>query len=426
MADSNEEPSIQPRRIDSVGARGTCGQNVMFSGSTSLISASLISPQVKGQVEQMLDTKRDALKVVNTTLDTVRVELQGRNQDMWKIQGTSSAALQAAVLQGQLQELQILKDNMEGAIDVTHPDYLVIEGKVAALKSTVTALGVDASSSNIRDEVDRLKLSLSPFLANLKLCGSSSKGSKGILIDLIRIVLDDLNVFGAQQEYLHHLRLCFLKCREVNFSLNPLKCAFAIRNGRLLVHVILKDGIFVDPHKIAAIMEAPAPTNAKQCAIFLGQARWHGRSKCMGSSGQPYYASRRLSSAKKNYSVTKRECLGMIYSVKKFRHYLLGRRFFFHVDHSALLYLVYQQNLTGRLARWVLLLQEFEFEVIHRPGAQHAVVNYLSRLDSGGPPIGIADEFLDTLLFLTGVVVDEARLEQSTWRNPSIPWTWYE
>ncbi|MCO5560405.1 hypothetical protein L7F22_014020 [Adiantum nelumboides] len=74
---------------------------------------------------------------------------------MWKIQGTSSAT---AVLQGQLQEHQILKANMEGAIDAIHPDYLVIEGKVTALSSALIALGVDASNSNIRDEVDRLKL----------------------------------------------------------------------------------------------------------------------------------------------------------------------------------------------------------------------------------------------------------------------------
>ena len=48
----------------------------------------------------------------------------------------------------------------------------------------------------------------------------------------------------------------------------------------------------------------------------------------------------RLSVAEKNYSVKERECLGMIYSVKIFWHYLLGQIFFFHVDHSALLYLV--------------------------------------------------------------------------------------
>ena len=63
-----------------------------------------------------------------------------------------------------------------------------------------------------------------------------------------------------------------------------------------------------------------------------------------------YYVSRRLSAAKKNYSTTEREALGMIYNITKLQHYLLGRRFTFHVDYSALLYLVNKQVLTGRLA----------------------------------------------------------------------------
>ena len=78
-----------------------------------------------------------------------------------------------------------------------------------------------------------------------------------------------------------------------------------------------------------------------------------------------YYASRRLSTVEKNYSTTKREALGMIYSINKFRHHLLGRKFTFHVDHSAPLYLVNKQALTGRLARWILLLQEFDFQIQH-------------------------------------------------------------
>ena len=61
-----------------------------------------------------------------------------------------------------------------------------------------------------------------------------------------------------------------------------------------------------------------------------------------------------------------------IYSVNKFRHYLLGKKFTFHVDHSALPYLVSKQELTGKLARWMLLLQEFEFDILYRPGVQHA------------------------------------------------------
>ena len=89
-----------------------------------------------------------------------------------------------------------------------------------------------------------------------------------------------------------------------------------------------------------------------------------------------YYASRKLSQVERNYSTTEREALGMVYSVTKFRHYLLGRKFSFHVDHSALLYLVSKSPLTGKLAKWTLLLQEFEFNIYHRSGVQDAVADY--------------------------------------------------
>ena len=76
-----------------------------------------------------------------------------------------------------------------------------------------------------------------------------------------------------------------------------------------------------------------------------------------------YYASRKLSAAERNYSTTEREALGMIYNIRNFRHYFLRRKFTFHVDHAALLYLVEKQMLTGKLARWMLLLQEFYFAI---------------------------------------------------------------
>jgi hypothetical protein len=85
----------------------------------------------------------------------------------------------------------------------------------------------------------------------------------------------------------------------------------------------------------------------------------------------------------------------MIYSMTKFRHYLLGKRFTFHVDHSALVYLVSKASLTGKLARWTLLFQEYGFDIVHRPGAQHAVADYLSRLESGEALTGVADDFPD-------------------------------
>ena len=88
----------------------------------------------------------------------------------------------------------------------------------------------------------------------------------------------------------------------------------------------------------------------------------------------------------------------MIYCVNNFQHYPLGQKFTFHVDHSTLLYLVLKESLTGKLARCTRLLQEFEFDIIHRPGLQHAVANYLSQLEMGEPGTGVQDDFPDAQL----------------------------
>ena len=104
----------------------------------------------------------------------------------------------------------------------------------------------------------------------------------------------------------------------------------------------------------------------------------------------------------------------MIYSISKFRHYLLGRKFTFHVDHSTLLYLVNKQALTGRLARWMLLLQEFDIDIHHRPGVQHAVADYLSSLETGDAPAEDCGDFPDAALF----TINDTEIEthsQDTW-----------
>ena len=64
-----------------------------------------------------------------------------------------------------------------------------------------------------------------------------------------------------------------------------------------------------------------------------------------------YYASRRLSTAERNYSTMEWEALRMIYSDTKFRHYLLDWKFTFPLDHSALFYLVNKHDLIFQMAR---------------------------------------------------------------------------
>ena len=73
------------------------------------------------------------------------------------------------------------------------------------------------------------------------------------------------------------LRLCLDRCRQARLSLNPAKCAFLVTNGNLLGHIFSQGGIAMDPDKVKAILNAPAPSNAKALSRFLGQIRWHSR-----------------------------------------------------------------------------------------------------------------------------------------------------
>jgi len=79
-----------------------------------------------------------------------------------------------------------------------------------------------------------------------------------------------------------------------------------------------------------------------------------------------YFGNRQLDVAERNYNTTKREELAMIFNCKKYRHYLLANDFKFYIDHQALLYLVNKTCTKRRITRWLLFLQEFDFEIFVR------------------------------------------------------------
>ena len=70
----------------------------------------------------------------------------------------------------------------------------------------------------------------------------------------------------------------------------------------------------------------------------------------------------------------------MIHALRTWRHYLEGRKFKVVTDYYALKYLMTQPHLSKRQARWLDMLAEFDFEVIHKPGKSNVVANALSRL----------------------------------------------
>ena len=91
------------------------------------------------------------------------------------------------------------------------------------------------------------------------------------------------------------------------------------------------------------------------------------------------YLSRSLTRQETKLTVTEKECLAVIWSVEKLRHYLEGAHFKVITDHHSLLWLHNLKDPQGRLARWALRLQPYDFELIHRKGRDHVVPDFLSR-----------------------------------------------
>ncbi|KAL3697673.1 hypothetical protein R1sor_011749 [Riccia sorocarpa] len=257
---------------------------------------------------------------------------------------------------------------------------------------------------------------------------------KDFLRKFVEVFIDDFCIFGRREEHFEKLKLTLNRCREMGLALHPEKCFFMMTEGILLGHRVSGRGIEVDNEKIKVISALEWPNNLRELRAFLGhvgyyrrfihnyaslaspltkllkkdqeyiwgedQAKAFEKMKDENNKDYPiYYASRQLNDAEKNYTTIEREALGMVYACKKFRTYLLGYSFMFHVDHSALQYLVKKADLSGQIARWVLLLQEFDYTVQVRKGTSHANADFLSRLYTEDQPKEIEDNFHDEELF---------------------------
>nr|GEV94240.1 reverse transcriptase domain-containing protein [Tanacetum cinerariifolium] len=95
-----------------------------------------------------------------------------------------------------------------------------------------------------------------------------------------------------------------------------------------------------------------------------------------------HYASKTLTDAESNYTTTEKEMLAVVYEFEKFRSYLIMNKCIVHTDHSALKYLFAKKDAKARLLSWVMLLQEFDFDVIDTKGAENLAANHLSQLEN--------------------------------------------
>lgn len=91
--------------------------------------------------------------------------------------------------------------------------------------------------------------------------------------DFVLVVyLDDLMVFSnSDEEHMYHLKTIFQKCKKYGVSLNPKKSLFAMDEGKLLGHIISKDGFCIDPTHVQVIQQIDLTQNKKDIQSFNGK-----------------------------------------------------------------------------------------------------------------------------------------------------------
>ncbi len=112
--------------------------------------------------------------------------------------------------------------------------------------------------------------------------------------------------------------------------------------------------------------------SALSIGVILGQLDEEGKEYVIA------YASQN-NKAESNYSSYEGECLVVVWVVIHFRPYFYGTKFTLYTNHQPIKWLMTNDKFIGKLTHWALILQEYEFKVIHRPSITHQNADTISR-----------------------------------------------
>ncbi|RDX85656.1 Retrovirus-related Pol polyprotein from transposon 17.6, partial [Mucuna pruriens] len=220
-----------------------------------------------------------------------------------------------------------------------------------------------------------------------------------LLQDCMEIFMDDFTVYADSFDTcLENLFKVLTRCINTNLVLNFEKCHFMVTDGIVLGHLVSNKGIEVDKSKIDIITSLPNPTSVRfiknfskialplskmlqkdvkfkfdqpcveafqelktrlTSAPILEAPNWDypfelicdtsnsilgailGQKTRAGKQAHVIvYVSRTMDPAELNYITTKKELLAIVFTLDKFRSYLLGSRIIVFSDHAALKFLL--------------------------------------------------------------------------------------
>ncbi|XP_050881388.1 uncharacterized protein LOC127084911, partial [Lathyrus oleraceus] len=264
----------------------------------------------------------------------------------------------------------------------------------------------------------------------------------------IEVYVDDMIAKSqSEEDHIDHLQKLFERLRKFRLRLNPAKCTFGVRSGKLLGFIVSQRGIEVDPDKVRAIQEMPAPRTEREVRGFLGRLNYISRfishmtatcepifkllrkdqavewnadcqmaferigqylqeppilippvqgrplfmyltvlEKSMGcvlgqhdETGRKehaiYYLSKRFTDCETRYSLLEKTCCALAWAARRLRQYMICHTTLLISKMDPIKYIFEKPALTGRLARWQMLLSEYDIQYVSQKAIKGSVLS---------------------------------------------------
>ena len=293
------------------------------------------------------------------------------------------------------------------------------------------------------------------------------------------IIADDVMIHGnTDEEHDHHLIQVLNKCCEIGLELNPDKCEFGQTSVKFYGNIVSDQGLKPDPKKVDIIVKMPAPKNKTELASFLGMCNYlsiyipclsditstlrklnkknvdfqwnasHDKAvmlkffdpdkdiviECDASGvgiggtllqdGHPItFVSQALMSTQQHYSNIECELLAVVVVVEHLHHYIFGRKFTIHTDHSPLANIFKKclNDTSPRLQHLLLRLSQYKMDVHYITQKHVPIADCLSRLVLNAT--AVEDESLNLQIADLGVEnirIDWANIRHFSMNDPTL------
>ena len=132
----------------------------------------------------------------------------------------------------------------------------------------------------------------------------------------------------TEEEHLDHLQNLFVRLKEYKLRLNPNKCTFGVRSGKLLG--------FIVSNKVQH-----DESDRKEHAI--------------------YYLSKKFTDCETRYSLLEKTCCALVWVARRLRQYMLTHTTLL-ISMDPIKYIFEKPALFGRIARWQMILTEYDIQ----------------------------------------------------------------